>query len=619
MSKAGALLFAALIATLAMVSAAGASVEIRGLDTSGYPAIRLTVVSSKPVAIKPALAENGRAVVGLEAQNLGKAKAVVLALDRSQSMTGRSLADAVAAARAFVRIKAGGDRLGLIAFGQSATEQSPLSSSTGDLVTSLEAMQVDRSAGTALYDAVVQAAQALRSDPLAGRVIVLLTDGKNVASGATLDDAVLAAQKAGAVVYAVGIKGPQFDPTPLETLARETGGRYVLASSSARLSAIYTAIASELARSWRVSYITSAIAGARVTLQASLVGAGSASTQLQVASVAPASAHTFLPSFLFSTFGTVLISLLVGVLGLVVIANITSARKGSWVEARLAPHVGAGASRRGPGARERLSAVATLFSATESVFGSFNVWRRLTRMLERADMPLKTVELVWAMLGLGIGFGLVTSMTGSGASAALVAMFIGAAVPYGFVWLRVRKRLAAFEVQLPDLLVTMAASLKAGHSFKQGLQAAMEEGQEPASGEFRRVLTQTSLGRPMDEALKEMADRLGSANFEFVITAVTIQRQVGGSLAQLFDMVADTVRQRQQFARKVRSLTAMGRMSAFVLVGLPFFLALVLSVINPTYMSPLWHTSTGNMMLLIGVVSIGIGSLMLRKIVAFKG
>ena len=86
------------------------------------------------------------------------------------------------------------------------------------------------------------------------------------------------------------------------------------------------------------------------------------------------------------------------------------------------------------------------------------------------------------------------------------------------------------------------------------------------------MLTETALGRPMDEALTEMADRLGSENFEFVITAVTIQRQVGGSLASLFDMVAETVRQRQQFARKIRALTAMGRMSAYVLVGLPFFI-----------------------------------------------
>jgi len=619
MRKPGEVLLTALVAALALASSAGAGVEIRGLDTSEYPAVRLTVVSSKPVATMPALAENGRVVTGLEAQNLGQAKAVVLALDRSQSMAGGSLSDAVAAARAFVGIKAAGDRLGLIAFGEKANEQSALSSSTGDLVTGLEAMQVDARGGTALYDAVVQAAHALRSDPLAGRVIVLLTDGKNVGSGTTLDDAVNAAHKAGAVVYAVGINGPQFDPAPLKTLARETGGRYVLASSSARLSAIYAEIASELARSWRVSYITSASPGEKVSLQASLVGAGSASTRLQVEGAASTTTHTILPSFLFSTAGTILIGLIVGGLGLAMIANLAAARKGSWVQARLAPHIGAGTSKKNLGARERLSALATVFSATESVFGSLNVWRRLTRTLERADMPLKTVELVWAMLGTSVGFGLIVSLLGGGALTVLVALLIGGSIPYGFVLLRVRRRLAAFEAQLPDLLSTMAASLKAGHSFKQGLKAAMEEGQEPASSEFRRVLTQSSLGRPMDEALKEMSDRLGSANFEFVITAVTIQRQVGGSLAQLFDMVSDTVRQRQQFALKVRSLTAMGRMSAYVLVALPFFLAAVLTLLNSTYMSPLWDTGTGKALVALGIVSIGIGSLMLRKIVSFKG
>ena len=103
----------------------------------------------------------------------------------------------------------------------------------------------------------------------------------------------------------------------------------------------------------------------------------------------------------------------------------------------------------------------------------------------------------------------------------------------------------------------------------------------PASEELKRVLTETGLGRPMDDALADMAERIGSENFSFAITAVTIQRQVGGSLAGLFDMVADTVRQRQQFARKIRGLTAMGRMSAYVLVGLPFFIALAITVTNP--------------------------------------
>jgi tight adherence protein B len=119
----------------------------------------------------------------------------------------------------------------------------------------------------------------------------------------------------------------------------------------------------------------------------------------------------------------------------------------------------------------------------------------------------------------------------------------------------------------------------------------------------------------MDEALGDMAARIGSKNFEFVITAVTIQRQVGGSLASLFDMVADTVRNRQQFAKKIKGLTAMGRASARV-IG--FLVALMLTLLNSQYMRPLWHTSMGHKLILTMFVMIGIGSLFLRKIVNFR-
>ncbi len=133
------------------------------------------------------------------------------------------------------------------------------------------------------------------------------------------------------------------------------------------------------------------------------------------------------------------------------------------------------------------------------------------------------------------------------------------------------------------------------------------------------MLTETGLGRPMDDALADMSERVGSKNFEFAITAVTIQRQVGGSLANLFDLVADTVRQRQQFARKIRSLTAMGRMSAYTLIGLPIFLMFAISVINVGYLSPLFHSSAGHLLLLVGTVMMVVGSAVIKKIVSFKG
>jgi tight adherence protein B len=147
----------------------------------------------------------------------------------------------------------------------------------------------------------------------------------------------------------------------------------------------------------------------------------------------------------------------------------------------------------------------------------------------------------------------------------------------------------------------------------------VDEGAEPAAKEFRRVLTETQLGKPMDAALADLGQRVGSKNLTFVINAVTIQRQIGGSLAGLFDMVADTVRQRQQFARKVKGLTAMGRMSAYVLIALPFFIGLVVTLLNPVYMSPLYHTATGQKLIGGGLTMIVLGSAMLKKIVSFKG
>ena len=201
----------------------------------------------------------------------------------------------------------------------------------------------------------------------------------------------------------------------------------------------------------------------------------------------------------------------------------------------------------------------------------------------------------------------------------LAVMGVTGWVPYAYVSFKAKSRIKKFENQLPDLLITIAASLKAGHSFRQGIQSVVDEGTEPAAKEFRRVLTETQLGKTMDDALADLSLRIGSKNLAFVINAVTIQRQIGGTLAGLFDMVADTVRQRQQFGRKVKGLTAMGRMSAYVLVGLPIFMGAVVTLINGKYMAPLYQSGTGQKLLVSGVVMMIIGSLILKKIVSFRG
>jgi tight adherence protein B len=613
----------AALLVLAVPVAAGAGVRLNGVDFGAFPTVGATVVTSAPSSRPPTLLENGSSVVGYQAVNLGNSKNVVLALDTSRSMAGKPLAEAAAAATAFVNAKPASDRIALVTFGKHAAQQGPFSSATIDADNALRTLAIGADSGTALWDAVDLSARLLASQQ-GGRVVVLLTDGDDVGSQVSESQAITSLHKAGAIVYPIAF-GSHADTAGLKRLARETGGTFHAAASTATLGAIYSSIARELRRTWRVRYLTTARPGDKLVLKASVGRLGSDTANVTVPSSGSDSSSAdkpspLLPSPVYGKFGDLLFTFLAG--GLVLLAGLLAAStvKGSWLKRRLAPHVEPSRekAKRRTG-RDRLEMLNGLFRATEQAFGHRRQWRNLQLLLERADLPLRTVEFAWLLIGCSFVLAVLAALTGASSLVILVMFLIGAFVPYFVVWFKAKRRMRAFEDQLPDLLITMAASLKAGHSFKAGIQSVVDEGQEPAAKELRRVLTDTQLGRPMEEALQETADRIGSKNFGFVITAVNIQRQVGGSLAGLFDMVADTVRDRQQFARKIRSLTAMGRASAYVLIGLPFFVAIAITMLNPSYMDPLYHTHAGHVLIVLGLTMMAFGSLILKRIVSFKG
>ena len=320
---------------------------------------------------------------------------------------------------------------------------------------------------------------------------------------------------------------------------------------------------------------------------------------------------------MFTSPGTIIFALLVGLLVMFAIRLVFRKSRSEEMRRRIQPHVGQ-EPLKARKKRDRTSFLRGLFASTEHVLGKSRQWSSLARLLERGDVPLKTVEFAYVILGAGLLLGFFASVFGMHGLFLFVAFLIGGFIPVFVVVRKARKRLVAFDEQLPDLLMAVAASLKAGHSFKQAIQTLVDEAQDPSKKEFQRVLAEASLGRPIDAALSDMAERLGSKNFSFIVTAITIQNQVGGSLAGLFDMVADTVRERQQFARKIKALTAMGRASAYVLIALPIFLAMLLTLINHTYMAPLFTTSAGHKLIIAGLIMMVIGSTILRKIVTVK-
>ena len=616
-----ALLIGALLA-LVVAAPAAAGIRIGGIDTSGYPTIRVSVVASAGSAA-PVLHENGYPVVGMSAANLGQGKSVVLAVDRSQSMAGRSLADAKAAANAFVSAEQPGDQLSVVAFGRDAITLSHFTDSAGVASSALQTLSTDRRSGTALWDAIVLAARQLKAQARPGHVIIVLTDGQDVSSLASLQGAIRAANDAHASVYAIGIAGHGFAPDPLRELAARTGGDYRQASSTSGLSALYASISRTLDRTWEVRYDTAARPGESVKIAAAVRGQGTTSRLLRIEAAGGGPVVAQKPTVLTGSawrlsFMPLLVALAVGLLVMLAAVFVAAARSGLWLTARLAPHLGP-SERRGKRSPRRRRGFRQLFQSTEQVFANVKQFRALQRTLTRADLPLLASEMLYICVGSGIVLGLFFAVTGVTLLVVVLLMMVGAALPVLFVMFKASARVRAFDNQLADLLITIAASLKAGHSFRHAIQAVVDEGVEPASKEFKRVLTETQLGRSMDTALADMGERLGSKHLAFVLTAVTIQRQIGGSLAGLFDMVAETVRQRQQFARKIKGLTAMGRASAYVLGGLPFFLALVITLMNPAYMAPLWDTPTGHMLIFIALGMIAFGGLILKKIVSFKG
>jgi tight adherence protein B len=611
-------------ALLALVIAApaAAGVRIGGVDASGYPTIRVSVVASTGSAA-PVLHEDGYPVVGMSAANLGHGKSVVLAVDRSQSMAGRSLTDAKAAANAFVGAEQPGDQLSVVAFGRDAIALSHFTDSAAEATSALQTLTTDRRSGTALWDAVVLAARQLKAQARPGHVIIVLTDGQDVSSLASLDDAIRSANAAHASVYAIGIAGHGFSPHPLRELAARTGGAYREASSTSQLAALYSSISRTLDQTWEVRYDTAARPGESVKIAAAVPGQGTASRSLHIEGIGGGAIPVQQPTVLNrsawrTSYMPILVAVAVGLLMMLAAVFVAASRSGFWLKARLAPHLGP-SEQRGKRARRKRSGFRQIFQSTEQVFANVKQFRALQRTLTRADLPLLASEMLYICLGSGVVLGLFFAVTGVTPLLILAFMLIGAALPVLFVMFKASARVRAFDNQLADLLITIAASLKAGHSFRHAIQAVVDEGVEPASKEFKRVLTETQLGRSMDTALADMGERLGSKHLAFVLTAVTIQRQIGGSLAGLFDMVAETVRQRQQFARKIKGLTAMGRASAYVLGGLPFFLALVITFMNPSYMAPLWDTPTGHMLIFVALGMLAFGGLILKKIVSFKG
>ena len=252
----------------------------------------------------------------------------------------------------------------------------------------------------------------------------------------------------------------------------------------------------------------------------------------------------------------------------------------------------------------------------------------LSRDIARADLRLKPSEflLIWGatIVGVPLGMLLLSPLlpTLGNPLFLLVGGFVGFLIPR--FWLSRRKsgRLNSFNKQLPDTITLIANALRAGSSFLQAIELVVRESRPPISTEFGRVIREVNLGLPFDQALENMVRRVRSDDLELMATAISIQHQVGGNLAEILDSIAYTIRERVRIKGEIKTLTAQQRMSGYVVAGLPIGLAGILFIIAPNFMKPMFDNPpailglpAGVVILMFGMFMMFIGFLFIRKIV----
>jgi tight adherence protein B len=198
---------------------------------------------------------------------------------------------------------------------------------------------------------------------------------------------------------------------------------------------------------------------------------------------------------------------------------------------------------------------------------------------------------------------------------ALGALLLGAIGPWAFLVVRRTRRLRAFGAALADTLQLMAGSLSAGLSLAQSVDTVVREGTDPIASEFRRALVESRLGVEIEESLAGIAERMESVDFEWVVMAIRIQRDVGGNLSEVLETAVGTMRERERLHRHVRALSAEGRLSALILLGMSIVLGAWMFVFRREYLRPLYTEPLGLLMLTGSVIGVVVGGIWLRKLV----
>lgn len=615
-----------LLALFGSGQAAASNLELAPAGKPQFPAraYALTLPSARAVgAGQVTVTENGAPVsnaVVLPGTAAGaKQLGVILVIDASNSMSGAAIERATEAARTLADRRNVHQSIGIIAFHHRAITVLPPTTDQAKIDAALGAPP-ELSRGTRIYDAVDAGVELLQKSGITGGSLVVLSDGSDTGSETTVDEVANAARQSGVRVYTVGLRSSAYDPGPLEELAATGRGRYSEASSSEQLAKIYGRLGQELANQYLVRYRSPA--GPKKDVQVAVrvdgvpgVATAEYTTPALQLPTAPPFRRSVQETFWRSDAALIAVSALAALL--IAVALVVMLRPRSRTRS-FQRRVQAFSTLPSEGGVAPLTAVADrLVLRTERSLERTKWWPGVKKDIEVSGVPLAPAQLaVLTLLGTILAGWILTVVTGSvlGALAAIATPFVVLAA----VRIMLKRVRAQFADQLADHLQVVSSAMRAGHSFVGALSVANADAPEPTRREFERAIGDENLGVPIEDALDTVSERMDSPDLVHAALVAKLQRETGANAAEVLDRVAATIRERQELRRHIRALTAQQRIARWVLTCLPLALIVVLLVVSPGYINPLFEEAAGRVLLLAGALGMIVGGYTLKKLVEIE-
>ncbi|MBM3700042.1 MAG: VWA domain-containing protein [Actinobacteria bacterium] len=629
-----------------IISTSGEAV-IKNVDTAGFPNIslylsfregsKLGLINLEKEDFK--IIENNKEIKDYDIEKIGQTDesfGIVLVIDTSGSMKGQPLINAKSAATAFIEEMSETDKTAIVGFSNNATVFSSFTSDKPALKNSIDS--IEAGGETALFDGILKGIEQFnQAEDIRHKYIIVLSDGADTVSLSSPESIIEAAELAGITIYSLALTSIEFNPEQIEAIAANTGGEFLMTDESSRLKELYANISEKIRNQYRITF-KSASENAESFNASIFIEKLGLKDSLQLSYESPFSALTGNESKTKEASSQVMGKLMVLdkwwiklVTYMLIFVSVTIFIY--IVSTIMVPNKQDLKTRTDNYLYNLSGSGEPVYPYEEKKYSGFfsRLFRKyrgkndkkgfsdlFEQRLRRAGMSISGQRFVFIHLSSVVVLTLAVFLITKNFLVTCCAVILVIFMPFLFINFKTAQKVKKFNEQLPDTLQLIEGALKAGYSLNQSLAMVIKETKPPISEEFMVVLNEIRMGLDERAALENMAKRINSELFDWVVLAINIQREVGGNLAEIMDIIANTIREKERILRQIKSLTAEGKLSAYVLIGLPVVLGIALSILNRQYIDVLFTTKIGFLMLFLAALLMLAGIVWIMRIIKIE-